>query len=293
MASSVNLKHPLSHAGSSAGSDAGQSSGKPDRPPKKKRNARKSPTTNAVTSETKRLAQYMPGPLFNNTEFEEMLSKTPRNSLMQQQWEDLRTAFKSDNSEYAERVRDFEEFTVDKEGKEVVKEKALLSLWKRTVQFYQCLPTDILGIEYHLTTGKRNGNAHFATIIPYPDCPYWFNAYFHVAFSKLLFVDLWFGHPAALAMTLQFSVIIRTKEKKRWPLLNETDDAFMKTLVHVIEEDRPKAELLGDIVRAPTTMPEYCEAARDAHDGAARETRYSRFFREIKKQHTEMQSKKG
>ncbi|KAK0645460.1 hypothetical protein B0T16DRAFT_509201 [Cercophora newfieldiana] len=102
--------------------------------------------------------------------------------------------------------------------------------FKACIRNFGCLLTDIIGIEYFL----------FA-----PQPMVWSQPYY-LALRPVLASDIWFGDRNDLAMTLQFSVITRTSDRRIWPLRNSTTDPFVKALVDEIRNDAKESRPMRD-----------------------------------------------
>ncbi|KAM7184345.1 hypothetical protein V8F33_013028 [Rhypophila sp. PSN 637] len=98
--------------------------------------------------------------------------------------------------------------------------KEVGALWRNVVQYYQCLPTDIVGPDTRLgywdIRGKKGEVGSSGT-------PAW-SSVFSKALGHILFHPLWDnGDRKSLVIALQFAVIVRTDDRRPWEFEDVTD----------------------------------------------------------------------
>jgi len=147
-------------------------------------------------------------------------------------------------------------------------------LWKICVQRMRCPPTDIISDENRLGI-----NTTFHKKARHPDSPVWTEA-FVTAFMNIMFYELWRnGDVKVLAMVLQFTVIVRTGDKKTWELENPTTDRFLDNLIDEIQVDAKELD-----IKKRRSIALLCRAANKPLAGRAPSLYYVLFKSIIKYQ---------
>jgi len=113
----------------------------------------------------------------------------------------------------------------DIEGKKYNSVTYLRRFWKRFLQFMRAPPTDILADFYIQIDqfGKKDA-------IDRSYSPLWSGNLCNT-FEPLLACDLWQGNVSTLAMVLQYAIIVRTDDRRQWPLENHAGEFFIDYLV--------------------------------------------------------------
>lgn len=115
----------------------------------------------------------------------------------------------------------------------------LLVVWRTVVQYFKCLPTDMINMEHHLAyKALRNKKGEAGGF----DYPAWSSS-FCKPLSRILLHPLWdLGQKGPLIMTLQFAVIVRTDDRRMWDFKNPTSSLFIERLVNEVKANQQQPE---------------------------------------------------
>ncbi|KAM7185810.1 hypothetical protein V8F33_012200 [Rhypophila sp. PSN 637] len=111
----------------------------------------------------------------------------------------------------------------------------LATVWSIVVQYFKCLPTDIIGPETRLTCADG------------ANTPAW-SSEFCEALSRILIHELWdHADKGPLIVALEFAVIVRTDDRRPWNLRNPTMCLFVGKLLEKVAARGalPRAERLS------------------------------------------------
>ncbi|KAK4456621.1 hypothetical protein QBC42DRAFT_301858 [Cladorrhinum samala] len=107
----------------------------------------------------------------------------------------------------------------------------LKALWTTTVQYFKCLPTDIIGDKTRLAYDPRRPGGDRDVEVIWP-------ATFCKALTQILIHPFWDrGFRPTLILVLQFTVIARTKDVRRWEWRNPTTDRWLDEFEDLVWEN--------------------------------------------------------
>lgn len=143
------------------------------------------------------------------------------------------------------------------------------TLWKACAQYFGCLSADIacpanrLAISWD-SQKRIAGDARLSPFWPDTMCR---------AFVEMMWHPFWQdGHMPSLVAVLQFTVMVRTDDRRTWELRNEMGDAFIDHLIAEVSLDRPLS--LAER-RGPVAL---CRAADARRPPTWRRSEFSRLF---------------
>lgn len=143
------------------------------------------------------------------------------------------------------------------------------TLWKACAQYFGCLPAHIacpanrLAISWD-SQKRIAGDARLSPFWPDTMCR---------AFVEMMWHPFWQdGHMSSLVAVLQFTVMVRTDDRRTWELRNEMGDAFIDHLIAEVNLDRPLS--LAER-RRPVAL---CRAADARRPPTWRRSDFSRLF---------------
>ncbi|KAL1883230.1 hypothetical protein Daus18300_000288 [Diaporthe australafricana] len=112
-------------------------------------------------------------------------------------------------------------------------ETYLGGVWKTAYKFMECLATDIIGPKTHLKFVSDHARSKNK---------YWARA-FCMHLQDIIVQPVFSRNPAKVALAMQWAVICRTKDRRKWRLSGCDDDFFLRILVEVINnhQDGSKA----------------------------------------------------
>ncbi|KAK0639091.1 hypothetical protein B0T16DRAFT_422414 [Cercophora newfieldiana] len=118
--------------------------------------------------------------------------------------------------------------------------KDQVTLWKEFCQFFRRVPTDLIGVDYFLArvpeAASRNNPQAMKRVACGTETPVWAST-FCQALRDILLHPLWEDSIGTLAMVLQFAVIVRTNDKRTWPLVNKCGTKFVDRLIDEIKKE--------------------------------------------------------